>query len=525
MGLLSWAKDLLSLGPNGETSSGAAYGIHDGEHYDGGLGPAPLLLTDYWSLRTRSAAFFKTNMYGKGIIRRFVTNVINTGLSLEVDPILSLIPLNDDSAATWAEGVEDRFEAWAGNPAACDWARSATFGRIQRGVYREALIEGDVLVVEHFNAAMLVPSYEMIPGSAVQSPLTQFADVPKGNTVEYGVELDSRRRHVAYWVVQGDLKYKRIPARSPSGREISWLVYGSEKRHAEVRGEPLLSVVLQSVGEIDKFRDSTQRKASVGSLLAVYFYHDPDSKVPNSRPISAGAQRRVVGSSPLSDGTDYKVNIASHNPGIVHESLPPGMEPKAFSNDATDEKFGEFEAAIVAGIAWSLEMPPSILRQVFGSSYSASRGEVKEFDMFLRKARGSFADQLCRKVYSSWLNVKALTRSIEMPGYLDATRDPAKYEVAAAWEQSGWWGPVKEAVDLPKEVNGRTMMAERGYTTNSAAARAMTGTSWRKNIARVARENELISAAARPLLELEKEFGTDATRTLRLVASGGDIDG
>jgi capsid protein len=218
--------------------------------------------------------------------------------------------------------------------------------------------------------------------------------------------------------------------------------------------------------------------------------------------------------------------MASQTPGVTYEQLPPGMEPKGFTADGTDEKFGEFEDAILSGVAWALEVPKSVLKMEFSNSYSASRGEIKEFNMFLNAARNRYADTFLRIVYRSWLVAMVLNRRIAAPGLLEAWRDPMRFDEFAAWTNSNWFGAVKEAVDVVKEVNGQKLMSENGYTTNSVASRQLSGTRFNSNITRVARENKLKAAAMRPMLELEKEFGAE---TVQAMASAqtihqGDIE-
>lgn len=522
------ALTMQAAAPFGERMADWRWQVHDGEKFDGGLGPVPMAWTDYWALRARSATFFKTNQYGRGIVRRMVTNIINTGLSLEADPLEALLPqLDEEQAEEWGIEVENKWEAWASLPDACDYSRRLTFGQLQASAYREALISGDVLVVEHHNPITNLPSYELIDGATVTTPLGAMEALATGNRIEHGVEVAASGEHIAYYVAQSDLTHKRIPARGRNGRLLAWLVYATDKRHHEVRGEPLLSLVMQGVSEVDRYRDSTQRKASVGSLYSVFFYQHPDAKGISTKPISAGAQRRVAGSGTSADGTDYKFDIASQNPGIVYEQLPQGVEPKGFGADATDEKFGEFEGAMINGISWALEIPPSILRMTFGSSYSASRGEVKEFNLVMRRVRNDFADQLPRRVYRSWLVAKVLLGQIQARGLLDAWRNQKDYEQFAAWTNSGWWGVVKEAVDLPKEVNGQKGMIAEGWSTNSNAARQMTGSRFESNIRKVARENAKIAASLRPELELRREFGDQAVETVKALhlVAGSDIDG
>lgn len=502
-----YAAEIMAAAP--ARSNGYQVQYNDGEKYTGGLGPIPIVFTDYWALRQRSTAFFETNPYGRGLVRCLVRNIINVGLSLGAEPITGLTGQDEDEAIEWGTSIEDRWQAWGDLADACDYARTNTFDKFQRNAFREALIEGDVLVVEHHNAATQMPCYELINGGLVRTPI-KSCELKNDRLVTHGVEQNARKEHTAYYVLQDDGSTKRIPARGRNGRRIAWMYYATDKRHDEVRGQPLMALVMQSVGEIDKYRDSAQRKATAGALLSVFFYQSADSKVPNSRPLTAGANRRVTGTTTLDDGTEYKANMAELTPGVAYDSLPPGVEPKAFSNDTTDEKFGEFEDAVLAGVAWALEFPVSVVKLMFDSSYSASRGEQKESELTIKMYRERFATALLRPAYRSWLVAMALTRRIEARQLLAAWRDPAQYEVYAAWTHSEWYGVVKEPVDLPKEVNGRAAMVDRGWSTNARASREMNGSRFESNINRVARENKKRAEALRPMLELEKEFGAES---------------
>src|SRR5690606_29930048 len=101
---------------------------------------------DYWTLRNRSAALFKTNIYARGIVRRLVTNIINVGLHLEAVPDESILGIEETTLSDWAELVENRFALWECNPDLCDVRGQKSFGSLQIAAKREALVSGDVLV-------------------------------------------------------------------------------------------------------------------------------------------------------------------------------------------------------------------------------------------------------------------------------------------------------------------------------------------------------------------------------------------
>ena len=499
--------------------AGYRYSRHDGEHYEGGLGPVEILYTDYWSQRRRSNTFFKKNLYARGIIRRLVGNIVNTGLVLAAQPNDALIPLDSDAADTWAENVNDLFEAWGELPEVCDFTKRYTFGQWQKVAKAEALIAGDVLVLEHHNNATDLPTYELIDGDMVQTPYDAMNKIAKNHRVDNGVEMTKSGEHVAYWIVQEGFKHKRIKANGANGRKIAWLYYGTDKRMTEARGEPLLTLVMQNIAEIDKFRDASQRKASLGAQIVGFIQRDANRNTPASRPFSSGAQRRVVDEDFVGDGTTRRTDIAETPFGMMVEGLADGEEIKAFTNDTTDEKFGEFEEAILRAVSWALGLPYSVLAMKFDSSYSASRGEIKEFESVIHEMRDRDADTLLRPIYRSWLRTMVLTGRIEAPGFLNAARDPRAFHVYCAWTRSQWYGMVKEAVDLQKETNGRNEQIKMGALTRAKASRMLTGTSFKSNVRQLTKENQMMADAMRPILELQAEFGEDVVNE-QLNASG-----
>ena len=122
--------DESELTPRAYSQAPAVHTYHDGDKFFGGFGPTKLFTTDYWTLRKRSDQLFKENLYARGLIRRLITNEINTGLTPEVAPDELLIGLPEDSLNDWTEEVENRFLIWGKNPEQCDWKHRATFGAI-----------------------------------------------------------------------------------------------------------------------------------------------------------------------------------------------------------------------------------------------------------------------------------------------------------------------------------------------------------------------------------------------------------
>ena len=479
---------------------------HDGEKYPGGFGYTELLTADYWTLRARSTQLFKTNLYARGIIRRLTTNIINAGLALEATPEDAILGLGEEQLAVWAELVENRFHLWERTPALCDYCGGKAFGSLQAAAKMAALISGDVLIVLLQDPATGLPRVRLVSGNRVQSPYgSNLPNLAAGHEIKHGVELDGDGRQVAYWLVSqnaNQLRVERLPAVGPSGRRVAWLVYGTERLLDEVRGEPLLSIVLQSLREIDRYRDAVQRKAAINAILAMFISKDQETI--GSRPLMGGAvvKGKDAVAGPTS-GARRVFNFSEMIPGAVLDELAPGEKPQGFPPNGTDEKFAEFEEAIVCAMAWCFEIPPEILRLSFSSNYSASQAAINEFKLYLNPVRIQWGDDFCQPIYIEWLISEVLAGRLTAQGLLDAWRDPAKFDSFAAWTLADWSGAIKPSVDLTKQATGYTALVEQGFISRDRAARETTGTKFSKNVQKLARENLALAAAMKPIKELE----------------------
>lgn len=476
------------------------YNWDDGEKFTGGFGPTQLLIADYWTLRARSTQLFETNLYARGLIRRLVTNVVNTGLFLEATPEESLLGYEEDGLADWSEDVEIRFGLWANEPQLCDFAERQSFGSLQAEAYREALIAGDVLVVLAQDPRTKLPRLRLISGSKIQTPF----DLPSraGVRIVHGVELDSNDRQIAYWITQEDGTSKRLAAwGEKSGRRLAWLVYASDKRLNDVRGKPLLALCLQSLREIDRYRDAIQRKAVINSILAMFIKREAAgtaSKSITSAAVRSGQQQTVD----TNDET-RSFRTAEFNPGLIVEQLKVGETPEAFQSNGTTEEFGTFEEAIIQTVAWAHGLPPEILRLSFSSNYSASQAATNELRMQLEPWRCDWGAAFCQPVYVEFLVSSVLADKIQAKGFLEAWGDARQWDTFAAWCASDWNGQIKPAIDLLKLIKAYAEAIKQGLCTRARACRELFGLKYSKVAVQLVRENLQLAEASEPLALLE----------------------
>lgn len=484
--------------------------VYDGGKFLNGFGATQFQHIDYWTLRARSDQLFNENLYARGIIKRLITNEINTGIWPEACPEAEILGISEDELATWSETVETRFGIWAKMPGICDFKQKSTFAAIERAARMEALISGDVLIVLRSSPKTKLPMIQLVRGSAVQTPLMSDFKIREGHKINQGVELNKSGRVVAHWIKQPDGTSERLPAfGEKTGRRISWLLYGTEKRLDEVRGIPMLSLVLQSLKEIDRYRDSAQRKAVVNSIVAMFIKKGTDKM--GTMPVSGGATRKDSVTTTDSNGTLNNYQIASQLPGVVYEELQEGEEPVLLGGQGTDVNFGTFEASIMQAVAWANEIPPEILTLAFSNNYSASQAAINEFKIYLTKFWGEFGDDFCTPIYNEWLLSETLLGNVKAEGLLQAWRDKTRYAELGAWLAVEWYGSIKPSTDTAKQVKGSKAALDEGWTTNAREARNTTGTKFSKNVKRLIKENQQKADMLRPLLELQAEFGPEET--------------
>lgn len=502
-GVQSITVDQLSAYAGQQHYSNFQNSIYDGEKFEGGFGETQLYDLDYETLRARSDQIFNENLYAQGLIERLVTNVINTGIMPESSPDERVLGVAPGTLGDWSDDAESQFGVWAKSPEAVDYLSRQTWSGLQRTIYREAMISGDILVILRVNNTTNMPYVQLVKAGSIQSPMLE-RDLPKTNTVTYGVEQDKNGRIVAYHIAQDDGSFKRQPAYgSKTGRRLAWLVTGMDLRLGDVRGVPILGVVLQSLKEIDRYRDSVQRKAVINSILAMFIKKDKDkiSTLPVTNSAAANASKDT-------ESPTRKLNIAEQVPGVIYEELQEGETPEGFHTQGIDLDFGKFESAIIQAVAWARNVPPEVLTMAFSNNYSASQAAINEFKIFVSQEWNRMGEQFGDTVFQEFLVSSALKNDIRAPGLLKAWRGGlSEYLTFGAWSSARWYGAIKLSTDVLKQAKGSELLVKNAWSTNARESRVNTGTKWDTNVTKVHRENEKLAAALRPMLELKQQFG------------------
>ena len=483
----------------------------NGSKYPGHFGiTKDYTFIDYWTLRRRSLQLFTENPYCRGIIRRIIRNEIFTGIVPDAQPLASLLwpeldeTEREEKSQEYGEKMNAAFNLYANNYEMFDFRKQFTFGEWQAQVRMEAMLSGDGIIVSRINPQTGLPMWDWINGYYIRTPETQ--NIAENHQIKNGVEIDENGRHIAYYVQnirKGKTTFERIPVKGrKSGRQIAWMVYGSERLIDDTRGEPLLSGVLGILKELDRYRDAEERAAVVNAMLAFFIKKSPTAGV-GSHPTAALADLKTPGSltgnksvisgSAVADKDDPRPELKVMTPGTTFD-LNNGEDVQSFQTNRPNVNYAAFEQAILDAVSWSLEIPPEIVSMKFQSSYSASRQANNEFDVYLKYRTFKNAKDFCQIVYEEFIIQSCLYDNLELPGFLSVIMDSTRWKERAAWLSCAWTGINRPAVDRQKDVNASIAALDAGLTTYDIEARRTSGLSFRQVMAQQARERKQMNA-------------------------------
>jgi len=484
---------------------GRIWRAFDGEKYPGGLsGIRTLRELDYRTLRNYSYTLFVENKYAAGLIKRLVTNVIHTGLTLEAGISGKILGLEENVTNELIEEIELKYDIWGNDAELVSKNGEWNSAQMQRLIYQHALISGDILVISYQNATTGLPQQHLLDGANVCTPeeLTDRQDI------RLGVEVDQNNRHLAYYVK--DLKakkgYQRVPAwGEKSGRRVAWLAYTEKLRISDVRGMPALGIILQGLKNLDRFSDAESAAAWLNATLALFVKNE--SGKPSSKPLSGSAVQFSRQPKSTVGTEDEKIvfperKISKLQPNIILEDLQQGEEPVSFSTQRPNVNFGVFEAAMMDSFAWVKGIPPSIYRLAYSHNYAASGLEVNDLKMFLQQERELFTEQSGLKIiYQNWLISMCLTERLQLPKFLEILRDPAKIFEKRAYLNASWAGTIKPSLKMLQDVQMYKLAVDEGFVTRSQASKALFNVRFSTVIKRLKKENENFVEAVEILQE------------------------
>lgn len=414
------------------------------------------------TLRNRSRELVRDNEYARRYMQLLKTNVVgDRGFHLQVKA------RNSDGSLDQAGNtiIENAFRSWGrlGNPT-IDGKMS--WLDLQRHVIETMARDGECFVRK-------VRGKQYRDGFALQLLEADLIDEKKNETLDngghirMGVEMNRSHRIVAYWVLTahpGDRyftnhqqRHIRVPA------EEILHIYMPSRSH-QTRGEPFMTPALSAMKQLMAFREAELIAARISaSKMGI---------------LTSPGGDEYVGDDSFGNG-GYEPVIDTQ-PGSWF-ALPVGYDMKMFDATHPNVGFGEFESAMLRGIASGLGVSYAALSNDLSSvNYSSIRqGALDERDGY-RALQQFMIEHFVEPVFREWLLTAMDFGAIPIPASkLD------KFADNSIFRGRGWnW------IDPLKEMNAAVVGLQNGILSMQDVA-AHYGRDVEETFSQISRDKEL----------------------------------
>ena len=411
------------------------------------------------TLRNRCRELVRNNEYARRYVHLIKTNVVGErGITLQEKAF------NEDGTLDVGANniIEREWNRW-GRTGNCTVDGRLSWLDAQMLVIESLARDGECLVrMVNYNGNPDRFALEFLEPDLIDEDKNER--LSDGRQIRMGVELDRYRRPIAYHILTahpGDLEYAtqaRRTERVPADRILHLYL---PERAQQTRGVPWMSTAIQSLKMLHGYREAELVAARTAASKMGFF------------------------TSPAGDGflpDDYEdsvVPIMEAEPGTFQQ-LPQGVTFQAFDPQHPTSAFGEFEKAVLRGIASGLGVSyHSLANDLTQTSYSSIRqGSIEDRD-FYRTLQRFMIDHFVTPVFRAWLLQTMTNGVVNLP-----IRKFDKFADSATFRPRGF-----QWIDPQKEIQAHVVALNNGLISMQDVA-AVYGRDVEEVFAQIARDKQ-----------------------------------
>ena len=410
----------------GEYTAIGSFGF-DGEKVPGEIGTIKQYWLSYRRLSLRGWQAFLESDIAQATIRKYVRWVVGSGLKLQAEPIEEIIAGagGNFNKEDFVKQAEVRFKLWAGSKRASH-DRQMSLNRIAAEIKKHAVVGGDCLVYLRTDAKGNV-TVQLIDGVRVMTPLTSEdvrVDIEAGRKIKYGIVFDAETdEHIAYYVRDSNNKNIRISAKDDNGLLTAFMVYGLRYRIDNCRGIPLHTAVLQTVAQLDRYKEAAVGSAEERAKVVYWVGHDIEGTGENihqrniKEALAQGLNRKLGDTQQYWDDNYGDLIAKTTNKQVPN--LPPGAKLSSLATQ-NELNFQPFMMGNLIILCATLDMPVEVALSKYDSNFSASRAALKDWEHTLNVSRDEFTEDVYSPVYQFWLTMQVMESRIQAQPLIQA---------------------------------------------------------------------------------------------------------
>ena len=348
------------------------------------------------SIRHRCRDLARNDEYARRFLTLIKTNVVGEkGVSVQVKAKNADGTFDSPGNAI----IENAFKAWS-RKGVCTVDGRFSWKDAQRFAAEALARDGELLVRlvtypgNQFNFAIEFLEVDLLDED-------QNEDLPNGNKIRMGIEIDQFHRPVAYHLLAshpGDAEYATTLAkkRTRISAEKMLHIYAPD-RAQQTRGVPWMAAAVAPLKQLNGMREAVLVAERV-SASKMGFFTSPSGD-------------DFVGD----DVENTYTPIIEADPGTFHQ-LGPGQDFKTFDPSTGANNFADFEKAVLRGIASALGVSyASISNDLTQTSYSSIRQGALEDRDFYKVLHDFMIEHFVQPVFRAWLMAAMDNGAIPIP--------------------------------------------------------------------------------------------------------------
>ena len=323
--------------------------------------------------------------------------------------------------------IESLWRQWC-KPRNCDVTGEQSFNAILRMAVERKKVDGGILFLFRHTPGGVVP-FKLQAIEVDELDTTRSTPRRQGNRVVGGIEYNTWRRPVGYWIQQYDLEgWRLLEPIYIDAKDVYFLK--SKRRPSQIREMSDMSHTITRIRDVNEFINAVSIKERIAACLAVLI----KKTIPTGTSLGRSGVR----------GPDGRVDYSGKKlgPGMIME-MGAGdeaqvVDPKGAATDAT--AFLKVQQGLIgAGQGLSYE---AVSRDMSGSTYSSARqNAIEDEDTYTEDME--LLTEFMSEVYEQFVISCYLSGQINLPGFWDKKAEYMNH----AWVKSPkkWIDPAKES--------------------------------------------------------------------------------
>lgn len=427
------------------------------------------------------------------------TSCVGSGLMPKPKIDYEFLGMTKEKSVQLQRKIKKEFAVWA-DSTLCDVCDLNNFYELQQIAFSDWLQNGEEFVLIEYGEKLEHMPYQLrlrlVSADRVSTPDSVDGDydgydrdLPNGNVIMNGVEIDQKGKVVAYHVCSNfpgeysskNPKWKRVVKRGRRTGNPNILHIFNADIAEQYRGVPFLAPVITTIKQVTRYTEAEIMAAVINSMFAIFVNTEDGGDMDGFGGEDEEDRWHVPGRG--DNGDELRLGSGIINFLKKGESVTPVESAHPSGN------YDAFLQSMANMVGAALEVAPEVLMKRFTKNFSASKGALNETWRSFSMRRKWFVDDFCQQVYEMWFAEAVSMGRIQAPGFF---ADPL---IRKSYVNATWTGPAQGCLDPLKEVNAAVIRIMNGLSTHEDECAAINGSNFEDNVRTLVNENERLAEA------------------------------